>query len=88
MSRGDQKRRRAAVGKRSDIWSFGVLSTRCSPAVAHFDSEDVSDTLANVLKGKPDWSALPPGPLASRQTPGTSEAVACVIGKVLTKLPF
>ena len=25
-----------------------------------FDGEDVSDTLADVLKGEPDWTALPP----------------------------
>jgi Tol biopolymer transport system component len=47
------------LDRRSDIWSFGVMlhemvSGRCS-----FSGESVSETLAEVLKGEPDWSALP-----------------------------
>ena len=34
-------------------------STRCSPAKRAFAGDDVSDTLASVMKTTPDWSALP-----------------------------
>ena len=53
------RRRAATADKRSDIWAFGACCTRCSPAARAFEGEDVSDTLANVLKADPDWSRMP-----------------------------
>ena len=52
-----------AKGKAADKRSryLGVrraCSTRCSPAKA-FDGEDVTDTMAAVLRADPDWGALP-----------------------------
>ena len=47
--------------KRSDIWAFGAVLYEMLTAKRPFDGEDVSDTLANVLKIDPDWSALPSG---------------------------
>ncbi len=46
--------------KRSDVWAFGAVLFEMLTARRAFDGEDVSETLANVLKGEPDWSALPP----------------------------
>src|SRR5262245_26259515 len=49
------------VDKRSDIWAFGCVIYEMLTGRRAFDGEDVSDTLANVLKSTPDWSALPAG---------------------------
>jgi serine/threonine-protein kinase len=46
--------------KRSDVWAFGCVLFEMLTGKRPFDGEDVSDTLALVLRGEPDWSALPP----------------------------
>jgi eukaryotic-like serine/threonine-protein kinase len=45
--------------KRSDIWAFGCVLYEMLTGKRAFDGEDVSDTLAAVLRGEPDWTALP-----------------------------
>jgi serine/threonine-protein kinase len=45
--------------KRSDVWAFGCLLYEMLTGRRAFDGEDVSDTLANVLKSEPDWTRLP-----------------------------
>jgi eukaryotic-like serine/threonine-protein kinase len=45
--------------KRSDIWAFGCVLYEMLAGKCAFDGEDVSDTLAAVLRGTPDVSALP-----------------------------
>ena len=45
--------------KRSDVWAFGALLYEMLSGQRAFKGDDVSDTLALVLKGEPDWSALP-----------------------------
>jgi eukaryotic-like serine/threonine-protein kinase len=45
--------------KRSDIWAFGCVLYEMLTGRRTFDGEDLSDTLANVLRIDPDWSALP-----------------------------
>ena len=45
--------------KRSDIWAFGCVLYEMLTGKRAFDGEDVSETLAAVLRGQPEWSALP-----------------------------
>jgi eukaryotic-like serine/threonine-protein kinase len=45
--------------KRSDVWAFGCVLYETLTGRRAFDGEDVSDTFAAVLRGEPDWDALP-----------------------------
>jgi serine/threonine-protein kinase len=45
--------------KRSDVWAFGAVLYEILTARRAFTGEDVSETLANVLKTEPDWNSLP-----------------------------
>ena len=47
--------------KRSDIWAFGCLFCEMLTGTRAFEGDDVSDTLAAVLRGEADLSALPSG---------------------------
>src|SRR5207249_5049011 len=47
--------------KRSDVWAFGCVLYEMLAGKRAFEGDDVSDTLAAVLRGEPDWSALPAG---------------------------
>jgi serine/threonine-protein kinase len=47
--------------RRSDVWAFGVVVYEMLTSRRAFEGEDVSDTLANVLKGEPNWEVLPAG---------------------------
>ena len=47
--------------KRSDIWAFGCVLLEMLTGRRAFDGEDVSDTLAAVLRAEPDWKSLPEG---------------------------
>jgi eukaryotic-like serine/threonine-protein kinase len=44
--------------KRSDVWAFGALLYEMLTGRRAFDGEDMSDTLASVLKSDPDWNLL------------------------------
>ena len=48
------------VDKRSDIWAFGAVLYEMLSGQRAFGGEDISDTLANVLKTEPDWEGLSP----------------------------
>src|SRR5262245_12236853 len=48
-----------AADKRSDVWSFGCVLFEMLAGKRAFEGEDVSDTLAAILRGEPDWNALP-----------------------------
>ena len=46
--------------KRSDVWSFGCVLYEMLVGKRAFEADDVSETLATVLRGEPAWTALPP----------------------------
>ena len=48
-----------AVDKRADIWAFGVVLYEMLTGKRAFRGEDVSETLASVLKDTPSMDALP-----------------------------
>src|SRR5262249_8736292 len=48
-----------SADKQSDVWAFGAVLYEMLTAKRAFDGEDVSDTLAAVLKGDPNWELLP-----------------------------
>ena len=45
--------------RRSDIWAFGCVLFEMLTGARTFAGDDVSDTLAAVLRADPDWNALP-----------------------------
>ena len=45
--------------KRSDVWAFGCVFYEMITAKRAFEGEDITDTIASVMRGEPDWSALP-----------------------------
>lgn len=45
--------------KRSDMWAFGCVLYEMLTGRRAFEGDDVSDTLAAILRGEPDWNALP-----------------------------
>jgi serine/threonine-protein kinase len=47
------------VDKRSDLWAYGAVLYEMLTGARAFTGENVPDTLAAILRGEPDWSALP-----------------------------
>jgi len=66
------------VDKRSDIWAFGCVLYEMLTGRRAFEGEDISVTLAAVLKGEPNWAALPAD---------TPVAVRRLLRRCLTKKP-
>ena len=48
------------VDKRADIWAFGCVLFEMLTGSRAFEADDVSLTLAAVLKSEPDWNRLSP----------------------------
>jgi serine/threonine-protein kinase len=54
-----EQARGRAVDRRADIWAFGVVLYEMLSGKRPFPGDDVSSTLASVLKDNVDWTALP-----------------------------
>jgi serine/threonine protein kinase len=54
-----EQARGKAVDKRTDIWSFGCVLYECLAGRQCFVGETVSDLIAQILQGEPEWDALP-----------------------------
>jgi Tol biopolymer transport system component len=48
-----------AVDRRADIWALGCILYECLAGKRAFEGETVTETLAAILKGDPDWQVLP-----------------------------
>jgi hypothetical protein len=55
-----EQARGRAVDRRADIWAFGVVLYEMLTGQRAFEGDDVSITLAAVLKDDVNWKALPP----------------------------
>jgi serine/threonine-protein kinase len=54
-----EQARGRAVDKRADIWAFGAVVFEMLTGTRAFAGEDVSDTLADVMRAEPAWAKLP-----------------------------
>ena len=54
-----EQARGKSVDKRTDIWAFGCVLYELLTGRRPFDGEDVSLTLAAIMKSEPDFKALP-----------------------------
>ena len=63
-----EQARGQAVDRRADIWAFGVVLYEMLTGDRAFKAEDISLTLADVMRAEPAWQhlpdALPPGVIA------------------------
>ena len=63
-----EQARGKTVDRRTDIWAFGAVLYEMLTGRRAFEGEDVSMTLAEVMKSEPDLDRLPAGsPLAIRR---------------------
>src|SRR3954471_22842183 len=58
-----EQARGRVVDKRTDLWAFGCVLYEMLTGVRPFGGDDVTDTIAAVVRAEPDWSKL------SRETP-------------------
>ena len=56
-----EQARGRAVDRRADVWAFGAVIYEMLTGRRAFPGDDVSDVLADVLRGEPQWSLLPSG---------------------------
>jgi len=54
-----EQARGRAVDTRADVWAFGCVLYEMLAGRRAFPGDDVSETLAAVIKSEPEWSALP-----------------------------
>ena len=73
---GPEQAKGRAVGKRADIWAFGVVLFEMLTGKRLYTGENASETLASVIKDDPDWNLLPTD---------TPVAIRRVLGRCLTR---
>ena len=71
-----EQARGKAVDRRTDIWAFGCVLYEMLAGHRAFVGDTVTDTLATVLQGEPDWNGVPAS---------TPAAVAQLIRRCLDK---
>ena len=49
------------VDRRADVWAYGAVLFEMLTGARAFPGEDITDTLAAVVRAEPNWSLLPPG---------------------------
>jgi serine/threonine-protein kinase len=54
-----EQARGKSVDRRADIWAFGVVLYEMLTGKRAFEGEEISDTLASVLRQDVGWSAIP-----------------------------
>lgn len=54
-----EQARGRSVDKRADIWAFGCILYECLTGKRAFEGDTISETLASILRGEPEWKALP-----------------------------
>lgn len=54
-----EQARSQTVDKKTDIWAFGCVLYECLSGKPVLQGETLTDTLALILKGEPDWTKLP-----------------------------
>jgi serine/threonine protein kinase len=47
------------VDKRADIWAFGCVLYEMVTGGRAFAGEDISETIASILRSEPDWTGVP-----------------------------
>ncbi len=60
-----EQARGKTVDTRTDIWAFGCVLYEALSGRLAFRGDTVSDTVAGILRGEPDWHLLPPQTPAS-----------------------
>ena len=56
-----EQARGKTVDKRADIWAFGAVLFEMLTGTRAFGGEDVTETLAAVVRAEPNWTLLPAG---------------------------
>ena len=54
-----EQARGKTVDKRADIWAFGAVLFEMLTGKRAFPGEDITDTLAAVVRAEPEWSLVP-----------------------------